>query len=407
MQSGYLTRVNVTKLTDARILVLMGITLLVFGCTKTVNGCDIKPNARCGGASLRDADLNAADLSGAVLNRAVLRDADLTDADLSSAILWNADLRGADLSGADLSGADLSGADLSGVDLSGAKYNDNTKWPEGFDSATAGVMIPSASTASSTATLSASTATSTATSTPTSTPTSTATHTATSTATHTATATPTSTATHTATATPTSTATPSPSSTPSCNECTIGTGMLYCRDGTHYPLSQNPCATPVPPTPLTPPTPTTPTATLPSPVLILGTATPVTATPVPTVTPQVTAVTAPVQPAPEQRAGPPPLLLAALWTPLVLVLPYLIAMAFAHLACKRGVHQAPLRYLLAQLPLLGSLLVILFIISSVNPWLLEAPSLWAVAVMLIVLLLEEVGVLLFVITQHREERPPQ
>jgi hypothetical protein len=27
--------------------------------------------------------------------------------------------------------------------------------------------------------------------------------------------------------------------------------------------------------------------------------------------------------------------------------------------------------------------------------------------MLIVLLLEEVGVLLFVITQHREERPPQ
>ena len=395
MQSGYLTRVNVTKLTDARILVLMGITLLVFGCTKTVNGCDIKPNARCGGASLRDADLNAADLSGAVLNRAVLRDADLTDADLSSAILWNADLRGADLSGADLSGADLSGADLSGVDLSGAKYNDNTKWPEGFDSATAGVMIPSASTASSTATLSASTATSTATSTPTSTPTSTATHTATSTATHTA------------TATPTSTATPSPSSTPSCNECTIGTGMLYCRDGTHYPLSQNPCATPVPPTPLTPPTPTTPTATLPSPVLILGTATPVTATPVPTVTPQVTAVTAPVQPAPEQRAGPPPLLLAALWTPLVLVLPYLIAMAFAHLACKRGVHQAPLRYLLAQLPLLGSLLVILFIISSVNPWLLEAPSLWAVAVMLIVLLLEEVGVLLFVITQHREERPPQ
>ncbi len=395
MQSGYLTRVNVTKLTDARILVLMGITLLVFGCTKTVNGCDIKPNARCGWASLRDADLNAADLSGAVLNRAVLRDADLTDADLSSAILWNADLRGADLSGADLSGADLSGADLSGVDLSGAKYNDNTKWPEGFDSATAGVMIPSASTASSTATLSASTATSTATSTPTSTPTSTATHTATSTATHTA------------TATPTSTATPSPSSTPSCNECTIGTGMLYCRDGTHYPLSQNPCATPVPPTPLTPPTPTTPTATLPSPVLILGTATPVTATPVPTVTPQVTAVTAPVQPAPEQRAGPPPLLLAALWTPLVLVLPYLIAMAFAHLACKRGVHQAPLRYLLAQLPLLGSLLVILFIISSVNPWLLEAPSLWAVAVMLIVLLLEEVGVLLFVITQHREERPPQ
>ncbi len=395
MQSGYLTRVNVTKLTDARILVLMGITLLVFGCTKTVNGCDIKPNARCGGASLRDADLNAADLSGAVLNRAVLRDADLTDADLSSAILWNTDLRGADLSGADLSGADLSGADLSGVDLSGAKYNDNTKWPEGFDSATAGVMIPSASTASSTATLSASTATSTATSTPTSTPTSTATHTATSTATHTA------------TATPTSTATPSPSSTPSCNECTIGTGMLYCRDGTHYPLSQNPCATPVPPTPLTPPTPTTPTATLPSPVLILGTATPVTATPVPTVTPQVTAVTAPVQPAPEQRAGPPPLLLAALWTPLVLVLPYLIAMAFAHLACKRGVHQAPLRYLLAQLPLLGSLLVILFIISSVNPWLLEAPSLWAVAVMLIVLLLEEVGVLLFVITQHREERPPQ
>ena len=125
MQSGYLTRVNVTKLTDARILVLMGITLLVFGCTKTVNGCDIKPNARCGWASLRDADLNAADLSGAVLNRAVLRDADLTDADLS---------------GASLRGADLSSADLSGAKLRGAKYSANTLWSARFYRSGAGLV---------------------------------------------------------------------------------------------------------------------------------------------------------------------------------------------------------------------------------------------------------------------------
>jgi type IV secretory pathway TrbD component len=60
-------------------------------------------------------------------------------------------------------------------------------------------------------------------------------------------------------------------------------------------------------------------------------------------------------------------------------------------------------FLLAQLVLLGSLLVILFIIFSSSPWLLEAVSLWMVAIMLIVLLLEEACLFLFVVKQHCEK----
>ncbi len=37
-----------------------------------------------------------------------------------------------DLQGANLRGADLIRADLHGVNLRGAKYNEQTKWPEGF-----------------------------------------------------------------------------------------------------------------------------------------------------------------------------------------------------------------------------------------------------------------------------------
>jgi hypothetical protein len=42
-------------------------------------------------------------------------------------------LAGADLSGADLRHLDLSGADLRGTKLQGAIYNDDTRWPVGFD----------------------------------------------------------------------------------------------------------------------------------------------------------------------------------------------------------------------------------------------------------------------------------
>jgi uncharacterized protein YjbI with pentapeptide repeats len=42
-------------------------------------------------------------------------------------------LAGVDLSGADLRGIDLSGADLQNAGLEGAIYDDDTRWPDGFD----------------------------------------------------------------------------------------------------------------------------------------------------------------------------------------------------------------------------------------------------------------------------------
>jgi uncharacterized protein YjbI with pentapeptide repeats len=57
----------------------------------------------------------------------------LIGADLNGATFCGTDLSGANLSLADLCGADLSRADLSGINLNGAKYNQDTKWPKGFD----------------------------------------------------------------------------------------------------------------------------------------------------------------------------------------------------------------------------------------------------------------------------------
>jgi hypothetical protein len=90
----------------------------------------------------KGADLSYGGLRGADLNRANLSRADLRLADLSDANLHNGDLRGADLRGAllvetylngsDLRGADLTKANLAKANLAGAKYNADTKWPEGF-----------------------------------------------------------------------------------------------------------------------------------------------------------------------------------------------------------------------------------------------------------------------------------
>ena len=74
----------------------------------------------------------ASDLSGAHLNRAFLFQAYLCEADLREADLNGTNLSKADLSGADLRGVDLSETNLNGANLDGIKYNDRTKWPEGF-----------------------------------------------------------------------------------------------------------------------------------------------------------------------------------------------------------------------------------------------------------------------------------
>ncbi|MFD8566808.1 pentapeptide repeat-containing protein [Streptomyces sp. NPDC059639] len=86
-----------------------------------------------------------ADLRAAKLVRTDLRDADFTDADLREANLRKADARGAmfhrtDLRMADLRGIDLSTANLVGARLTGAVVSQHTRWPVGFDPATAGVV---------------------------------------------------------------------------------------------------------------------------------------------------------------------------------------------------------------------------------------------------------------------------
>ena len=91
------------------------------------------------GADLGGADLGRANLGGANLGGANLGGANLGRANLGGANLGRANLGGADLRGANLYGADLYGANLGGADLRGADADQYTRWPEGFNPATAGV----------------------------------------------------------------------------------------------------------------------------------------------------------------------------------------------------------------------------------------------------------------------------
>jgi hypothetical protein len=90
------------------------------------------------GASFRGADLTDASCWRCKGTRAVFEGARLVRCNLRWAVLQRANLRDADLEAADLSsanlrGADLTGAILAGADLSGASYDEQTRWPSGFD----------------------------------------------------------------------------------------------------------------------------------------------------------------------------------------------------------------------------------------------------------------------------------
>jgi uncharacterized protein YjbI with pentapeptide repeats len=107
------------------------------------------------GINLESADLTGADLTGCNLYWSYLRGATLTGttlrkAELRGANLRDTELRGADLRWADLSldnvgagtqlqGADLRGAALEGVNLTGAEYDDETRFPDGFDPSSHGM----------------------------------------------------------------------------------------------------------------------------------------------------------------------------------------------------------------------------------------------------------------------------
>ena len=84
-------------------------------------------------ANLEDANLTNANLGGADLEYADLTNAILTDANLTVANLTNAILYGADLTNAILTSATLTRVDLRGANLEGVKYDEYTKWPEGFE----------------------------------------------------------------------------------------------------------------------------------------------------------------------------------------------------------------------------------------------------------------------------------
>ena len=85
------------------------------------------------GKPAKDIDLKGADLTYAKLTSADLTKANLSGANLRGAILRYADLTDADLTGAILTSAILTKAILTGAILTGAKYDEDTKWPDGFD----------------------------------------------------------------------------------------------------------------------------------------------------------------------------------------------------------------------------------------------------------------------------------
>ncbi|MGE0151729.1 MAG: pentapeptide repeat-containing protein [Reyranellaceae bacterium] len=70
-----------------------------------------------------------------------LKGADLRGFNLSGGDFRLLDLRFADLRNARIEAVDFRGADLASARLKGALYNDSTKWPQGFDVASSGVVF--------------------------------------------------------------------------------------------------------------------------------------------------------------------------------------------------------------------------------------------------------------------------
>lgn len=115
-----------------------------------LNGCNLKGSdlkranlmgSEMKKANLQQANLTRANLNGVNLSQANLSQAKLIEADLNWALLTGADLSQANLSEANLGWADLIKADLSRAKLNKARYNEQTKWPEGFSPEEAGCIL--------------------------------------------------------------------------------------------------------------------------------------------------------------------------------------------------------------------------------------------------------------------------
>jgi hypothetical protein len=83
----------------------------------------------------------ASDLRGKTLTGLRLVNANLFGADLRGAIVGRVDMTRAELRHADLRGVDLSQANLSEALLYGARYDENTRWPFGFDPQQHGAVL--------------------------------------------------------------------------------------------------------------------------------------------------------------------------------------------------------------------------------------------------------------------------
>lgn len=98
------------------------------------NSGAIGPYANLVGINLTGANLAMVDLTGA----------NLTGANLTGATLMKARVRDCLLARANLRGANLEGANLQGVNLTGAQYDSRTRWPHRFDYQNCGAVGPSA-----------------------------------------------------------------------------------------------------------------------------------------------------------------------------------------------------------------------------------------------------------------------
>lgn len=107
--------------------------------------------AKAAGADFRGATLKSAGMQAADFSGANFQDTDLGNISFQNSKLVGANLRGAkgiaDVQKADLRGADLCGAVftctayyMEGCKLKGAKFNQNTRWPAGFDVAASGAV---------------------------------------------------------------------------------------------------------------------------------------------------------------------------------------------------------------------------------------------------------------------------
>jgi hypothetical protein len=112
--------------------------------------------------------------------------------------------------------------------------------------------------------------------------------------------------------------------------------------------------------------------------------------------PITTAVT-PVNPSEHDIPQP---IFPIFWLIIILIIPLIVAMLYAHFLCKQGVNMIWLRYLISQLPFIGSVFVLLFLLFTWNPHLIQLVSILTVVVLVIVLLLEEIVLLVYITRQY-------